>query len=77
MTDGNEAFGGEHTVVYTDSELQCCPPETYIMLSANVTLIEKHSNLKKKRELAHPRRGSVSLDRKDFGVVRHQNTHIK
>ena len=28
----NLTFAGEHTIVYTDIELQCCTPETYILL---------------------------------------------
>lgn len=32
VNDGNEAFDGDHFVVYTHVELWCCTPETYIML---------------------------------------------
>lgn len=30
--DGNQIFDGERHVVYTDFELQCCIPETHILL---------------------------------------------
>ena len=37
-------FGGEHTIEYTDIELQCSTPEIHIMLLINVTWIK---NLKR------------------------------
>lgn len=30
--DENYTFGFEHNVVYTDIALECCTPQTYIML---------------------------------------------
>ena len=39
VMDGNCTFGGDHFVVYTDVELQCCRLETYITLYTNLTLI--------------------------------------
>lgn len=32
VVDTNEIFGGEHTVVYADTEEQCSLYETYLML---------------------------------------------
>lgn len=32
---------GDYFVVYTDVELQCCTPETYLMLYTNFTSIKK------------------------------------
>lgn len=29
VTDGDQAFGCKHNVIYTDVELQCCTSETY------------------------------------------------
>ena len=31
MTDGNRLQGGDHFVVYTDVDLQCSIPKTYIV----------------------------------------------
>lgn len=42
MTDGNQTFS-EHAVVYTEVELLCCTPESYLILSNKVTLIKKKS----------------------------------
>lgn len=30
VTDRNQTFDGEYNAVYTDAELYCCTPETYI-----------------------------------------------
>lgn len=32
----NKTLGGEHAILYTDIKLECCTPETYIMLLINV-----------------------------------------
>ena len=29
VIDGNQTCGSDHSVLYTDVELQCCTPETY------------------------------------------------
>lgn len=39
VADGSQTCGGEQTVVYT--EVNCCTRGTYIMLSTNVTSIQK------------------------------------
>lgn len=39
VTDGNWTFGSEYTIVHTDTKLQCCTPETQIMLLTNTTSI--------------------------------------
>lgn len=41
MTDGNQSFGGEATVVYTDIEVQYCIPEALRMLLTNVSSIKE------------------------------------
>ena len=40
-------WGGEHTIQYTDDVFYNCAPETYIILSINVTLI---NSIKIKKE---------------------------
>lgn len=35
VTDENKTLGGEHALVYTDIKLECCTPETYMMLLIN------------------------------------------
>ena len=37
--EGDQTWGGEHTVQYTDDVLQNCAPETPIILLTNVTPI--------------------------------------
>ena len=32
VRDGNETFGGEPAVVYTEVEILCCTHDTYIIL---------------------------------------------
>ena len=29
--DGNQTCDGDHLLVYTDDELQCCTPESYVI----------------------------------------------
>lgn len=41
VMNANQTFGGEHTIEYTDIELQSCIPESYIMLLTNVVTIKK------------------------------------
>lgn len=36
VTNGNKISESEYDIVYTDVELQCCTPETYIILLANI-----------------------------------------
>lgn len=31
VTEENQAFGGEHSIEYTDIKLQCCTPEIYVI----------------------------------------------
>ena len=38
VTDGNQTFGSEYTIVHTDIELYYCKPEVYITLLTNLTL---------------------------------------
>lgn len=46
MMDGNQAFGGEHTIEYIDIELLCCIPEICIMLLlTNITSIKKPNHI--------------------------------
>ena len=37
VMEGDSTLGGEHIVQYTDDVLQNCTPETYVILSTNVT----------------------------------------
>lgn len=40
VTDGNQISGGKHAIEYTDTELQCCTSEIYMMSLANATSIK-------------------------------------
>ena len=39
MMEGDLTWGAEHAIQYTDDALENCTPETYIILSTNVSLI--------------------------------------
>ena len=39
VMEGDQIWGGEHTIQYTDDVLQKCTPETYMILLTNVTPI--------------------------------------
>ena len=48
--EGDSTLGGEHIVQYTDDVLQNCTPETYVILSTNVTPINSVKKVKKRKK---------------------------
>ena len=49
VVEGELTWGIEHTIQYTDGVLEDWTPKTYLILLANVTLINSIKNKKKKR----------------------------
>lgn len=41
MMDGNQTFGGDHCTMYTEAELQCHTPDTYIQYIFLKTAMKK------------------------------------
>lgn len=49
VRDEDQALGGEHEVIYTDVQSECCTPKTDIILYTNIIKDRKEEERKKKK----------------------------